>query len=1678
MKKCLLFSITALFVMCHMVAQQNVTDTYLTNAGFNSTLNYLSDYDETVASTNPGTMGEISGWTASPLIDWSIAGTYEYGWSGPFNDADVPTSGADGTTEAGQGALAFSVGWGNSISYSQNVTLPAGNYTLEYAMCFAEGGEIQSNLTGWVPNYGISMLSKVTSIKTQGEWGIYTVDFKIYSETSGKIRVGVKSLSGSTSTAQARVFFDYVKLTYYSDLDLIIIDLEKQKALAETNASILTPGVYNIAELESAIANADSIDYENTNEAEVQAAITMLETANANAAAIMEVYNPLKEAIEDANYYLENTYYAGREELKLAIADAMTVYKNPTDQSAIIDETVNTLNDALTLYKNSCIDDVTSSYISNPGFDINCNYSASGKQTVGTTNPGTIKTIIGWTKGEIPSWSAAATFEFGWGGTFNGISAPSKGADGATGSGNGGVGMTVGWSGSIEYSQKVTLPAGKYSIEYAVMFMGASTINNNLIGWIPEEGESVLSNINSATTGEWQINSVSFTLSEATTGSIQVGMQANQSSSTANARVFVDYVKLVKYLGDKTDLEILSDSATVLYANQENVSDGSTVYSVLDSVNTAAQVILNDSEAINEDILFAENALKVAIDNVHTAILAYNSVGASMITPLDFTYKIINPDFELNGGSTEGWVTDFGIYNGANAIFDGAPAPNQILDGDPDNGASSYQIVKRLPEGVYRVKAVARGRIESSASMYVGAEAGSSLSANSSYCVGTLVNRIGDTGGDLGYGFSEYESPLMVLMNGENKMSLGIYFVGDCGWSSVDNFELYYCGTADSVINYQKEILTQLKDSTNMPSNYDLTSVDALINTDITENNLFDLVRSLEKTINTLRIAISENVDATLADIKVDGETIEGFSPTTYEYTYNIHTKTTDMPEIPEVTVDANGLYSETPIVKNTDTIPGVTKITVTAGNGDTLVYTININSVVITSYDNYTATYDSLQNVYYELGGIGQLTITGNNDPLKGSLIDLVSTDTWIYFPNLKPSEIVSSHLENIRVNGNEAVHGTNVWVAQYLNGAMVIPHSASYDALTVYSDKSLKGSSMNLHINTYYKSSALGNMNDNIESFVLKKGYMATFASNQDGTGISRVFIADKNDITINAMPSGLSNTVSLVVVRRWRWVCKKAWRGSLSEAERFKTTSRYDYDNYSQSTLDVEYVPMRHNPNWNAYSNFLNKYNSTSALGYNEPDNSVDDGYSTVANAITAWPNMMQSGLRLGSPAVTDGGLSWLYDFIDKCDALNYRVDFVAWHFYRRGYSAEGLYNALKAVHERTGRPLWITEWNNGCNWTYSDSNPVPSIKNNGKIIDAFTAMMDTCSFVERYFVWNGCNENLRMTNSSTGELYPAGIAYRDQISTMAYTEDYYNSDNINGEIIQERSEGFCSVDGSIQNDRDGYTGSGYLNVDDAAGKGIDWKVVFSNDGKQTMTFRYATTVDCYANLFINNEKVADSLLFAATPSLSQWADLPVAFFATAGIDSIRLEAANDAGLPNIDYLQITGITAADCDASVHTLTFTVKGDTLIQGATISFNSSTYTTDTNGVVTIKYVNHGEYDFNVIADGYETFSGTVVVDDVDVNKEVNLAISSLQSIIDKEISIYPNPAEKSVTVEGNSNISDINIYDNCGRLVIKQLSQHLNKVEIPLDNLDAGVYFLRFSIDNKLYTEKLIVK
>ena len=102
-----------------VMAQEDVTDTYLTNYGFDSNFNYKSGATNEVKQE----LKTVNGWTSEVTVDYTIMGVYEYGFAGKFNGGTMPASGYNGSKGGG---LVLSTGWGVSFTLCKTVTLPAG----------------------------------------------------------------------------------------------------------------------------------------------------------------------------------------------------------------------------------------------------------------------------------------------------------------------------------------------------------------------------------------------------------------------------------------------------------------------------------------------------------------------------------------------------------------------------------------------------------------------------------------------------------------------------------------------------------------------------------------------------------------------------------------------------------------------------------------------------------------------------------------------------------------------------------------------------------------------------------------------------------------------------------------------------------------------------------------------------------------------------------------------------------------------------------------------------------------------------------------------------------------------------------------------------------------------------------------------------------------------------------------------------------------------------------------------------------------------------------------------------------------------------------------------------------------------------------------------------------------
>jgi hypothetical protein len=425
--------------------------------------------------------------------------------------------------------------------------------------------------------------------------------------------------------------------------------------------------------------------------------------------------------------------------------------------------------------------------------------------------------------------------------------------------------------------------------------------------------------------------------------------------------------------------------------------------------------------------------------------------------------------------------------------------------------------------------------------------------------------------------------------------------------------------------------------------------------------------------------------------------------------------------------------------------------------------------------------------NTVVTLTGKSELHINDGGDPIPGCTIHLNSETSWVFFHRIPPSTTVSTFLPRIRVNGAAAVLDTNVRVVEHVAGAVVIPQPGSFQPLEVFTGTHLTGASKKLSPYTAYNNGTLGVFGDTIRSFVLKRGYTATLAQNENGTGTSINYVAQDSDLEVSLLPAGLDRSISFIRIFPWRWTGKK---GSCDVGPTsLKANWHYNWSISSNSTLDWEYVAIKQQPNWPGLNEDWKWRGVNHLSGYNEPNNPVEDAYTNLdpdgsaANASDRWPDLLATGLRVGAPAVTDAGYDWIVQFMNEANGDGHRVDYVPVHYYRSYWNksdpagaANQMYNFLKSIHDATGKPVWVTEFNNGANWT--DNAHDPDVTQNRNAVEAMINMMDSTPWIERYAVYSNV-EWFRDTHYDDGSLTPMGSMYRDHVAPIAYQQAVPNS-----------------------------------------------------------------------------------------------------------------------------------------------------------------------------------------------------------------------------------------------------------------------------------------------------------
>jgi hypothetical protein len=201
-------------------------------------------------------------------------------------------------------------------------------------------------------------------------------------------------------------------------------------------------------------------------------------------------------------------------------------------------------------------------------------------------------------------------------------------------------------------------------------------------------------------------------------------------------------------------------------------------------------------------------------------------------------------------------------------------------------------------------------------------------------------------------------------------------------------------------------------------------------------------------------------------------------------------------------------------------------------------------------------------------------------------------------------------------------------------------------------------------------------------------------------------------------------------------------------------------------------TEFIPMIYRYGGNAQviadaATAAKKAGITELLGFNEPDKEKQ-GNMTLEETLDAWPLLMETGMRLGSPGCTHPDTEWMINFMAKVKERGLRVDFVCVHSYG-GPNPESLIKRLEKVHQMFGLPIWITEFAVG-DWnakTVEENRHSPETVL--RFMEGVLPMLDKLDFLERYAWFPAKTTSIPLGSSALfnaeGGLTRLGECYRD-------------------------------------------------------------------------------------------------------------------------------------------------------------------------------------------------------------------------------------------------------------------------------------------------------------------------
>ena len=341
-----IFAAALLFCTAGAWAQTDVTSTYITNADFSQgtpitvgTCTY--EKDKAGNSTNYAQLVPVDGWDIPANGDARAGGLIAFGsgvWiGGPGYIA--PATNSDGDAD---GNILGLVGvWTGTAQYTQDVTLPAGTYTLVLGVYNSVGGTsaFTKNLIGFIENGGAEHLASTKNYAVN-TWKYEFITFTLAAETAGKISLGYQGSNVGSAAAQ-HLFLSGIQL-FDGEVDAEAYEAAKTEAREAKEAKVLWDNAVTAAN--QALASTDYVNVTGSEKATLQAELAKAEPTDKDG------YNAATSALNEATA----AFTTAKRAYDLVVNAPTLEYAKADKKPAITSEsTAATLTTALRAYYES-----------------------------------------------------------------------------------------------------------------------------------------------------------------------------------------------------------------------------------------------------------------------------------------------------------------------------------------------------------------------------------------------------------------------------------------------------------------------------------------------------------------------------------------------------------------------------------------------------------------------------------------------------------------------------------------------------------------------------------------------------------------------------------------------------------------------------------------------------------------------------------------------------------------------------------------------------------------------------------------------------------------------------------------------------------------------------------------------------------------------------------------------------------------------------------------------------------------------------------------------------------------------------------------------------------------------------------------------------------------------------